>query len=281
MTALALDQPVVEAHGSRIPKLGLGTFDLSGEAASDAVRAALEIGYRHIDTAEMYANEREVGEGIRASAVPREDIFVTTKVWYENLRDGDLQRAARRSVDALGVGPVDLYLIHWPSPTVPVEEAVGALNAVRAEGLAKAIGISNFPVALVERAVAASEAPLVANQVEYHPYLDQSKVLAAARRHGMAVTAYCPLARGRLFHNETVRRIADAHGCTPSQVVLAWLIGQDVVAAIPKSASRQRIAENFGALAVSLDEGEMRALSALARPDGRIIDPVHGPAWDD
>lgn len=280
MTRIAPDQPVVEAHGTRIPKLGFGTFGVTGEEARTAVATALEVGYRHVDTAEMYGNEREVGEGIRDSGVPRDAIFLTTKVWHENLADGVLQRSAERSVETLGVGPVDLYLIHWPSRQVPVEEAVRALNAVKAAGLAKAIGVSNFPVALLERAWAASEAPLVANQVEYHPNLDQSPVLGFLRAHGMALTAYCPIARGRLFHNETVAAIAARHGATPSQVLLAWLIAQDVVAAIPKSGRRERIEENFGALSVRLSDEEMAALHALARPDGRIIDPAFGPDWD-
>lgn len=270
-----------EAAGLAIPKLGLGTFTLKGEECAAIVGEALALGYRHIDTAEMYENEDAVGTALRASGVPREKVFVTSKVWHDHLRPADMQRAAESSLKRLGLDRLDLYLIHWPSREVPVREAVRALNAVLRQGLTRAIGISNHTVAMVEEAVAASEAPLAVNQVEYHPYLDQSKLLATLRRHGMGLTAYAPIAKGKVAADPAIRRIAERHGATPAQVALAWHLAQDGVLAIPRTTRPERLAENFGALDVRLDEAEMGEIFALARPDGRMISPAFAPDWDD
>lgn len=270
---------MVDANGLKVPAIGLGTWDLRGREAQDIVESALEIGYRHLDTAEMYGNEREVGAGLAASGFQRSDVFVTTKVWPDNLAAGDLQRAAENSLKKLGLDQVDLYLIHWPNPNVPLAESLTALAEVQERGLARRVGVSNFPGALLEEAVNISTVPLALNQVELHPYLAQTAVFEAARRHGMAVTAYCPIARGRVISDPTVVSIAKAHGKTPAQIALRWLTQKGDVVVIPKSAKRQRLEENFS-LDFDLTSDEVAAMDGLARHDGRIVDPDFSPAWD-
>lgn len=270
-----------DTAGVAIPKLGLGTFTLKGEDCAEIVAKALEVGFRHIDTAESYENEDAVGRGLRASGVSREDVFVTSKVWFDHLKPDDMQRAAEASLKRLGLDRLDLYLIHWPSREVPVREAVRTLNGLLRQGLTRAIGISNHTVTMVEEAVAASEAPLAVNQVEYHPYLDQSKLLAALRRHGMGLTAYAPIAKGTVTGDRVIRRIAERHGASPVQVTLAWLMAQDGVLAIPRTSKPERLAENLRAQDVALSEAEIGEISALARPDGRRISPSFAPDWDD
>lgn len=271
----------IEANGARIPKLGFGTFELRGDLARARVQEALATGYRHIDTAQMYANEEAVGAGIRASGVPRDEIFVTTKVWVDRFRDGDLQRSAEESLQRLGLDDVDLLLLHWPSPEVPLAESVAAINDVQRRGLARHIGVSNFNVALMREAVAASDAPLVTNQVEYHPYLAQEAVRDELARQGMALTAYCPLGHGRMFKEAVIRRIAEAHAKDPAQVVLRWHYQQPDVAAIPRTAQAARVRSNFDIFDFELSASEMDAIAGLARADGRIIDPSDlAPAWD-
>ena len=270
----------VEAQGVRIPALGFGTFRLEGALARRMVGYALEIGYRHIDTAQMYGNEAEVGQAIAASAVPRDEIWLTTKIWPDNFRDGELQRAAEQSVRRLKTEP-DLLLLHWPNPGVPHAETIRGLNDARRRGLTKQIGISNSPVALIRESVAASEAPLLANQVEYHPYLSQRAVLAELRAQGMALTAYAPIAHGRVFSDPTLRRIGERHGKNPGQVTLRWLLQQDGVSAIPRTSREAHAKANFEIFDFSLSDAEMTEIFALARPDGRIISPGGmAPAWD-
>lgn len=272
--------PVLDVAGVSIPRLGLGTWPMTGETCAKAVAAALAAGYRHVDTAEMYGNEAEVGEGLASAGVPRDEVFVTSKVWYDHLAPDAMMAAAETSLRRLGLERLDLYLIHWPSPSVPVREAVKGLGAVQRAGLARAVGISNFPAALVEEAVAAADVPLAVNQVEYHPYLDQTPVRRALARHGMGLTAYCPLARGKVLDDPVIRAVAVRHGASASAVTLAWLLAQDGVIAIPKSASPERLADNLTALNVSLSAEDMAAIGGLARPDGRLIDPEWAPAWD-
>ena len=271
----------VEAHGARIPKIGLGTWTLEGGEAARLVAHALRAGYRHIDTAAMYGNEAAVGEGLRASGVPREEVFVTTKVWYTDLAHDALLASAEASLARLGLDQVDLLLIHWPSRTVPLAESIGALNEARARGLTRHIGVSNFTVALLDEAVRLSAAPIVCNQVEYHPWLDQSKVLAACRRHGMAMVSYCPLGRGSgLLEEPVVRAAAARHGRTPAQIVLRWHIQQEGVAAIPRSRNPRRIEENLAVFDFALSAEEMAAISALSARNLRICDFDFAPAWD-
>ena len=216
----------VEPHGARIPALGLGTFGLNGRVAERIVGHALDAGYRHVDTAQMYGNEAEVGKAIRRSSVPRDEIWLTTKIWPDRFRADDLLRAAEESVRRLGTEP-DLLLLHWPSSDVPLEETVGALNEARSRGHARHIGISNFTTAMIREALAHSAAPLLVDQVEYHPYLDQSAVLGELARHGMALIAYSPIGRGAVFRDPTLQRIGKAHGKNPGQVSLRWLLQQE------------------------------------------------------
>ena len=270
----------IRSGDTEMPALGFGTWQLDGPDARRMVETALEIGYRHIDTAFIYENEAGVGAAIRASGVPRDEIFLTTKVWVNFFRDGELQRAAEGSVERLGVGPVDLLLLHWPKPDPSIEETVRALNDARARGFTRHIGVSNFPSAEFERAVRASEAPLATNQVEYHPYLSQRLLLETLQRHGASLTAWSPLAQGKVADDPVLQAIADAHGKTPGQVTLRWLVQQGVVA-IPRTTKAHRARENFEIFDFELTAEEMQRVSALARPDGRLgdwIDPAF--KWD-
>jgi diketogulonate reductase-like aldo/keto reductase len=271
----------VEANGAAIPALGLGTWTLEGRACAELVEKALETGYRHVDTAASYGNEEAVGAGLRAAGLPRDSVFVTTKVWWTDLAPDDLRRSAEASLKRLGLDAVDLLLIHWPNPQVPLPETIAALNRVRADGLARHIGVSNFPTALLAQALELSEAPLVANQVESHPYLDQSKVYAACRAAGMAMVAYCPLARGgALFAEPAVAAAAQRHGKTPGQVVLRWQVQQDGVVAIPRTSRPERLAENAAIFDFALSDDEMAAISALRTKGLRICDFGFSPQWD-
>lgn len=271
----------VEANGASIPALGLGTWTLKGRDCADLVAHALSVGYRHLDTAAMYDNEEAVGEGLRASGLKREDVFVTTKVWYTDIAPGDLERSATESLTRLGLDHVDLLLIHWPNPAVPVADSIGALNAVRASGLTRHIGVSNFTTGLLAEAIAASEHPLVANQVEYHPRLSQAKVLAACRAAGMAMVSYCPLYRGgALFAEPAIVEAARRTGRTPAQIVLRWHVQQASVVAIPRTTRKERLAENAAIFDFSLTEDEMAAISALSSAQSRICDYAFSPEWD-
>jgi diketogulonate reductase-like aldo/keto reductase len=270
----------VEAHGARIPALGFGTFRLDGRVARRMVAYALDLGYRHIDTAQMYGNEAEVGAAIEASGVGRDEIWLTTKIWPDNFRAADLERAAEASVERLRTEP-DLLLLHWPNPRVPLEETLGALNEVKRRGLTRHIGISNCPSALIRESVAISEEPLILNQVEYHPYLSQRTVLAEVRRHGMALTAYSPIAQGKVFSDPTLRRIGGRHGKNPGQVALRWLIQQDAVTAIPRSSREANAKANLDVFDFALSAEEMAEIAALARPDGRVVKAAGmAPQWD-
>jgi diketogulonate reductase-like aldo/keto reductase len=271
----------INANGANMPCLGLGTWTLEGRHCTEMVAHALDIGYRHVDTAASYGNEEAVGAGIRASGVARDDVFVTTKVWHTDLRAPDFLRSAEASLERLGLNHVDLLLIHWPKPSVPLAETIDALNKAREDGLTRNIGVSNFPTALLAEARRLSSAPLACNQVEYHPKLDQKKVLAACRAAGMAMVSYCPLFRGRALFSE--RAVADAarrHGKTPAQVVLRWHVQQDSVAAIPRTSKKERLAENLDIFGFALSETEMSAISALGSANSRICDGGFSPQWD-
>jgi diketogulonate reductase-like aldo/keto reductase len=271
----------VSGNGANIPAIGLGTWTLRDDAATTLVASALGAGYRHIDTATAYENEAAVGAGLRDSGVPRDEIFLTTKVWPPNLATGDLQSSVEGSLKRLGVDYVDLVLIHWPSKTVPLAESIAALNEVHSRGLARNIGVSNFPVALIEEAVALSEHPLACNQIENHPFLNQDRVMAACRKHGLALVSYCPLARGaELFAEAPIAEAAARHGKTAAQVVLRWHVQQDGVVAIPRSSQPDRIRENFGVFDFALDAGEMAAIDALRSRALRICDFEFSPEWD-
>jgi diketogulonate reductase-like aldo/keto reductase len=270
---------VVEGHGARIPALGFGTMTLKENVCVEMVQAALHLGYRHLDTAQNYGNEREVGEGLRASGVRREDVFLTTKVWFNRLAPGDLERSAEESLEKLKLPWVDLLLVHWPNAQIPLADSIGSLCKVKQAGLAKHIGVANFTVAMLDEAVAHASEPLASLQIEVHPFLDQTKILAAARRHGLAVVAYCPLARGKVPGDEVLARIGRVRGKTASQVALRWLEQQGVVP-IPRTSKRERLAENLASLEFTLSGAEMAEIDTLKRPGARIVSPPQAPQWD-
>ena len=262
-----------------MPAIGFGTSTLGN--CGEVVATALKVGYRHIDTARKYGTERGVGEGIRAAGVPRSEIFVTTKVSHEYLRADDFTRSVDGSLKDLGLDHVDLLLVHWPNPQIPLDETMGALAKAKRAGLTRRIGVANFPVALLEEAIRLCPEPLFTNQVEYHPYLDQSKVRAACRRHDLVLTAHCPLGRGRLMGDPTLSAIAHRLGRTVAQVALRWSIQQGGVVPIPRSAHPGRVAENFDIFDFALTEADMAEIDALKRPGSRIANPVgRAPAWD-
>ncbi len=274
---------VVEANGARIPAIGLGTMTLKQQVCIDAIKAALRLGYRHLDTAERYGNEEWVGEGLRqglvASGLKREDVFVTTKVYWDKLAPGDFERSVEESLAKLKLLWVDLLLIHWNNPKVALSDSIGALCAAKRKGQTRHIGVANFTTAMLDEAVKLASEPLVTNQIEVHPFLDQSKVLAACRRHGVSVTAYCPLARGKVLGNETLERIGKAHGKSASQVALRYLAQQAIIP-IPRTANPDHLAADIAAFDFKLADGEMAEIAALKRPDGRVVNPPHAPKWD-
>ena len=280
MTA-AIRPHVVGARGAAIPLIGLGTWALRGRTCARVVEQALRLGYRHVDTAEMYDNEREVGEGLRASRIRRDQAFITTKVWPSHFAPRELERSARESLVRLRLAEVDLLLLHWPNPHIPLADTLGALCRVKRMGLARHIGVSNFTIALIDEAVKLADEPLVCNQIEVHPFLDQSKMITACRGHGMAVVAYSHVARGRVKDAEVLARIGRLHGKTAAQVGLRFLVQQDI-AVIPRTGRIERLSENFAIFDLALSEGEMAEISGLASRRGRIVDYAYSgsPSWD-
>jgi 2,5-diketo-D-gluconate reductase B len=274
---------VVEANGARIPAIGLGTMTLKEQVCIDAIKTALRLGYRHLDTAERYGNEEWVGEGLRqglaASGLKREDVFVTTKVYWDKLAPGDFERSVEESLAKLKLPSVDLLLIHWNNPKVALADSIASLCAAKRKGQTRHIGVANFTTAMLDEAVKLSSEPLVTNQIEVHPFLDQSKVLAACSKHGVSVTAYCPLARGKVPGNETLERIGKAHGKSASQVALRYLAQQGIIP-IPRTANLDHLAADLAVFDFKLGDAEMAEIAALKRPDGRVVNPSHAPKWD-
>ena len=270
---------LVEANGAKIPAIGLGTWELRGRACARVVEQAIKLGYRHIDTAQVYENEREVGEGVRASGVKREDVFVTTKIWTSHFAPHELERSTKESLARLRLTEVDLLLLHWPNPHVPLSETLGALAHAKRLGLARHIGVSNFTVALIEEAVAACPEPLVCDQVEYHPYLSQTKVLEACTRNSMALVAYSPVARGKIKNDKTLMRIGYDHRKSPAQICLRWLVQQNV-SAIPRTSRVERLSENIDIFDFALSDEEMDEIFKLASARGRLTDFGFAPKWD-
>ena len=271
----------VNANGANIPALGFGTFRIENDDAARMVQAALEMGYRHIDTAQIYGNEEGVGRGLAASGIARKDIFLTTKVWVKNFKTANFAASVDESLKKLGTDYVDLLLLHWPSPVIPLAEQIGSLNAVKKAGKVRHIGVSNYNTTLLAEASALSEAPLVTNQIEYHPYLDQTKVLTAARERGMCVTAYHAMAEGKVLHDPMIREIAARHGKSAAQVALRWIIQQDDLVVLSKTVNEERARENFALFDFELTADEMAALHGLAQADGRMLSPDRlAPEWD-
>jgi 2,5-diketo-D-gluconate reductase B len=269
----------VDANSAKIPSIGLGTWELRGRACARIVEQAVRLGYRHIDTAQIYENEREVGDGLRASGVRRDDVFVTTKIWTNHFAPHDLERSAKESLVRLRMPEVDLLLLHWPNPHVPLAETMGALARAKRMGLTRHIGVSNFTVALVEEAIAACPEPLVCDQVEYHPYLDQTKVREACAKNGMGLVAYSPIAKGKIKNDAVLSRIGRTHRKSPAQICLRWLVQQNV-SAIPRTSRIERLSENIDIFDFELAEEEMDQIFKLASPGGRITDFGFAPKWD-
>jgi 2,5-diketo-D-gluconate reductase B len=269
----------VEANGAKIPAIGLGTWELRGRTCARIVEQALRLGYRHIDTAQIYENEREVGEGLRASGVRRDEVFVTTKVWTSHFAPNDLERSAKESLARLRLTDVDLLLLHWPNPQIPLTETLGALARAKQLGLARHIGVSNFTVALIEEAAAACPEALACDQVEYHPYLDQTKVKDACARHGMALVAYSPVAKGRIKNDRALARIGERYRKSAAQVCLRWLVQQNV-SAIPRTSKLERLSENINVFDFELSDEDMSQISAMGSAAGRLTDFGFAPKWD-
>jgi 2,5-diketo-D-gluconate reductase B len=261
-------------RGTTVPALGFGTFQLTGDDCERGVRHALDVGYRHVDTAQMYGNEDRVGAALAASGVDRGDIFLTTKIDNDNHAPDDVRSSSEASLRRLQTDYVDLLLVHWPVGDTPLETTLEAMAALSDEGKARHIGVSNFTPELIERVV--GEVPVFANQVEYHPFLGQRELIDLARKHDHLLTAYSPLARGKVFGDETLEAIAADHGATAAQIALAWLLGQDHVAAIPKATSPEHITANFSASDIELSDDEMARIDALERGQ-RLIDPPFAP----
>ena len=266
----------VEAKGFKIPIVGLGTWALRDVARM--VGEAIRIGYRHIDTAQMYGNEAEVGQGVRASGL-RAEVMVTTKIQPSLLAPRDVERSTKESLKRLNLDAIDLLLIHWPNPQVPLADTLGAMSKLKREGVTRAIGVSNFTVAQLAEANKVSPEPVVCNQIECHPFLNQDKVIAACRKHGMAVVAYSPVARGGASGNAVLARIGKTHGKSAAQVSLRWLTQQGI-AVIPRTNKPERLKENFDVFDFALSDAEMREIAGLAHGRGRIVDWSWSPNWD-
>jgi diketogulonate reductase-like aldo/keto reductase len=271
----------VNAHGANIPALGFGTFRMPDDEVHSILPKALKLGFRHVDTAQIYKNEASVGEVIAQSGIPRDEIFLTTKVWVDKVGHDAFIASVDESLKKLKTDHVDLLLLHWPQSEMPLADRMGALNALRQAGKVKNIGVSNFSTALMDEAVRLSDAPVVNNQIEYHPYLDQTKVIDKAHATGMSVTAYYLMADGAVPKDETLKDIGARHGKTAAQVVLRWAVQQKDVIALSKTATESRLSENFDIFDFELSQDEMAAVHKLARPDGRIVNPAHlAPDWD-
>lgn len=270
----------IDVKGSRVPAVGFGTWALRGRQCAEAVRMALDIGYRHVDTARMYDNETEVGRAVRDSHVGREDVFVTTKIWPDDLAYADVKRCTEDSLRNLDTDYVDLLLIHWPSKTIPLTETLRAFGEIKAAGKARLIGVSNFNTALMKQAVEDCGADIACNQVEYHPFLPQNRVLRLVRDYGMMLTAYMPLAKGKAARHPDLTEIAERHGKTAAQVALRWLIQHGRVAAIPKAGREVHCRENFDVFDFELSAEEMTRVSSLTLRNDRLADFALGPAWD-
>jgi 2,5-diketo-D-gluconate reductase B len=269
------------AHGAEMPAIGFGTMEFPGRAA-ELTAAAIACGYRLIDTARKYGTEEQVGEGIRMSGIARRELWVTTKVTELNAREADFLNSAETSLKALQLDYVDLLLIHWPQPKVPFAETLGALAKAKRAGLTRHIGVSNFTLAMLEEAWRVCPEPLITNQVEYHCYLPQDRMLAALKRYGMILTAYCPLARGQLLDDPVIGAIAKARGKPIAQIALRWLIQQPMVAAVPRALTEAQIAEDIDVFDFALSEDEMARLSALRSRQVRIANPPErAPKWDE
>jgi 2,5-diketo-D-gluconate reductase B len=269
------------ANGAGIPCIGFGTFGMRGGKLKNLLVHAIRAGFRHIDTAQVYGNEDAVGDGVQLSGISRDDVFITTKVWVNNYTQTRFEQSVNMSLTALRTDYIDLLLLHWPSSIVPLEDQIAWLNALVHAGKVLSIGVSNFNRALLQRAVELSDIPIATNQFEYHPYLNQASLVAATRQAGVAVTAYCAMAIGRVFSEPILQMIATKHSKSVSQIVLRWLVQQEGVIALSRTEREERIQENLNIFDFSLEEADMSAIFQLAQRGSRIVDPPGlAPLWD-
>ena len=278
MGNLIREDTVLTVQETEIPRLGYGTWQVTGSDATDGVRDALEIGYRHIDTARAYGNEAEVGEGIAAAGVDRGDIFLTTKIWLDDFEPAKLKAAAEDSLRRLRTEYVDLLLLHWPSAGVPMERSLEAMGALREAGRIRHAGVSNFPAGMLARALEIT--PLLADQVEFHPFLAQDRLLALAQERDLTLTAYSPLAHGKAVGHPELTAIGEQYGKSAGQVALRWLLDQPNVTVLPKASSHERRLENFDVFDFRLSDDDRERIAALPK-DVRTADPAWAPDWED
>lgn len=273
--------PIKHIGPAKIPNLGLGTFQTDAGKTAEIVEAALKEGYRHIDTAQAYGNEAEVGEGIRASGVPRDEVFLTTKILPNRFAADDFRKAAEESLKALDVGHIDLLLLHWPSKSVPLSETLPVLDALIDEGNVRFGGVSNFTIKHLEEAKSVMNHPIAANQVEFHPFINQRNLMSALEAMQIPWEAYSPLARGNVLEDDTMKEIAAAHDANPAQISVAWILAKGGIA-IPKTAHKDRLADNLASADITLSDDEIARIDGLRREDGRLISPDSmAPDWDD
>lgn len=271
--------PILTTKYLAMPALGLGTWPMKGADCEEAVGTALDMGYRHIDTAEMYGNEDAVGAALARASVPRGEIFLTTKVWWDKPNGPAFRAAFEQCLARLKQPYVNLLLIHWPSPELDLPSVLTAMAKIREEGLANAVGVANFPSALLKQALALDIAPIACNQVEQHVMLDQQKLLDITQPDGIVLTSYTPLGKGEVLEHPVLQRIAEEHDVTPGQVALAWLLSKHLVAAIPKARGVERQAENLAAAKLKLSETDLEAIGSLSK-NKRFVNPAFAPAWD-
>ncbi|MCD6252461.1 MAG: aldo/keto reductase [Psychrobacter sp.] len=272
------------AGQANIPVLGLGTWQSTGQDCVDVVKKALEMGYEHIDTAQAYDNEKEVGQGIKQSGVARDKFFLTTKIFPDDMKfqPEKLAAAAKRSLENLDTDYVDLLLLHWPDDRVPLSETMPALCELQKQGLTRHIGVSNFNIANIIEAKKHADVPIVVNQVEFHPFIKQNTLQTFLNNHHILLEAYSPLARGDVFDNDIIKEIADKHKVTPAQISLAWILSDKHRVAIPKTSNPDHLQGNLDAVNVELSAEELDKIGGLARSDGRKIEhPDYSPVWDD
>ncbi|MBV9260852.1 MAG: aldo/keto reductase [Pseudolabrys sp.] len=270
---------IIEGNGARIPAVGLGTMTLNGEKGIEAIKTALDVGYRHLDTAAVYDTEKENAAALAASGVKREDVFITTKIRQDDAEPAAFAARLEQSLENLKVKHVDLLLIHWPSKVVPIKDTIGALCKAKKEGKTKHIGLSNFTTALLDEAWNAASEPLACHQIEVHPFINQDKVIAASKKRGMAIVAYCPIARGKIPGAEVLDRIGKQHRKTAAQVSLRYLFQLGLVS-IPRSTSRGHLKENIEIFDFKLSDAEMAELKKLNATNMRVVNPPHAPVWD-
>ncbi|MDB5414168.1 MAG: 2,5-diketo-D-gluconate reductase [Rubritepida sp.] len=273
-----MSTPILTTKYLAMPALGLGTWPMKGAECQGAVESALGLGYRHIDTAEMYGNEEAVGAALAGTHVPRGEIFLTTKIWHDKPDGARFRAAFEQSLVRLKQPYVNLLLIHWPSPELDLPSVLTEMAKLHEEGLAHAVGVSNFPAGLLKQAMALDIAKIACLQVEHHAMLDQQKLLDITQPAGIVLASYSPLGRGELMDDPVITAMADRLDATPAQVALAWLLSKHLVAAVPKAASPKRQAENLAAAALKLSESDLDAIAALPK-NRRFVDPAFAPDW--